>query len=132
MKTLLLVDDSATFRRVVSNMMKERLLVVGQAKDGAEGILMHRELKPDLVILDITMPNVGGRECLQAILKESPGAKVIMLSSLSDGNTVNECLELGAKMFVNKETIRTGPLDQNPDLRDAVDSVLAESAREAA
>lgn len=132
MRRLLLVDDSATFRRVVSNMLKERFLIVGQGKDGAEGVKLHRELKPDLVLLDITMPNLGGKECLEAILKENPSTPVIMVSSLGDEHTVNACLELGAKMFVNKDTIRSGPLSANPVLRDALSKVLGESFLEAA
>lgn len=132
MRRILLVDDSATFRRVVSDMLKERFQIVGQGKDGVEGLKLYNELKPDLLLLDITMPNLGGKECLEAILKEHPGAKVIMVSSLGDDHTVKVCLDMGAKMYVNKDTIRAGGLDSNPILRDAVATVLGESLAEAA
>lgn len=124
MRKILLVDDSATFRRVVSNMLKEHYEVVGQGRDGVEGIRMQRELRPDLILLDITMPNMNGKECLEAILKENAGAKVIMVSSLGDEGTVKSCLDLGAKMFVNKDKISMGPLAMNPELKDAIDEVL--------
>lgn len=124
MRTVLLVDDSATFRRVISNMLKDHFNVVGQGKDGADGIRMQRELKPDLILLDITMPNMNGKECLEAILKENAGAKVIMVSSLGDEVTVKSCLEIGAKMFVNKDKISLGSLAMNPELKNAIDEVL--------
>ena len=130
MRTVLLVDDSATFRRVVSNMLKDHFNVVGQGRDGVEGLRMQRELRPDLILLDITMPNMNGKECLEAILKENSGAKVIMVSSLGDEVTVKACLDLGAKMFVNKDKISLGGLDMNPELRNAIDEVLGKCIAE--
>ncbi len=113
-------------------MLKDRFLIVGQGKDGAEGVKLHHELKPDVVLLDITMPNLGGKECLEAILKENPNTIVIMVSSLGDEQTVKDCINLGAKMFVNKDTIRSGPLSANPVLGQALSVALGESFLEAA
>lgn len=105
MKTILLVDDSPILRRVMERILSPRYQIVGHAGSGLEGFEKFKALKPDLVLLDIIMPNCDGKECLQMILKISPDAKVIMASSLGDDSTVNECLKLGARAFITKDKI---------------------------
>lgn len=103
---VLLCDDS----NVILTVMKKRMTdigyqVVGLGKDGNEGFSLFKEKQPDLVILDVTMPNKDGRECLKDIMSTNPLAKVIMVSALTDKNIASECLKLGAKDFISKNSI---------------------------
>lgn len=81
--------------------------IAGQAKDGDECIKMYSELQPDLLLLDITMPNKDGRECLAEIIARYPKAKIIMVSALSDQTVWQECLSQGALAFINKSNLST-------------------------
>lgn len=106
MVRVLLCDDSS----VILSVMKKRMSdigfeVVGVGKDGNEGFHLFKEKNPDLVILDVTMPNRDGRECLKDIMSSNPLAKVIMVSALSDKQIMSECLKLGAKDFISKNSI---------------------------
>lgn len=103
--TLLLVDDSKLFNSLVTRILSSEYTVVGTAADGYQGIAQYTKLAPDCVLLDITMPNLNGKDCLREILKIDPKARVVMVSSLGDDATVAECLANGALGFVNKETI---------------------------
>jgi len=76
--------------------------VVGIGKDGNQGVDLFRALRPDLVLLDITMPNKDGRECLEEILAEDPLARVIMVTAIRDDSVVKACLEAGALGYVRK------------------------------
>lgn len=106
MKKVLLCDDSG----MILNLLKKRvsdlgLHVVGTAKDGNEGLQAYIEFRPDLMLLDITMPNKDGRECLQSVLSENANAVVLMVSAIQDMNVIEECLKLGAKGFINKNKL---------------------------
>ena len=81
---VLIVDDSAFVRKAVSRMLgdAEDIEVVGTAGDGKEGLARARELQPDVVTLDIKMPNLGGLETLERLMVERPVA-VLLLSSLT-------------------------------------------------
>ncbi len=105
MTRVLIIDDSPTIQRVViSHVESAGGQVVGTATDGDEGILKFKELKPELVLLDITMPNKDGRECLKEILLIDARARVVMLSAISSPEVIKECLALGAKAFLDKTT----------------------------
>lgn len=108
MNTLLIVDDSKTFQRILEQILKPYFEVVGKGNNGLEGFELYKKHKPDLVLMDITMPDCNGKESLQRILAEFPTAQVIMVSSIADQPTVEECLRLGAKGFVPKEKVSTG------------------------
>ena len=124
MQKVLLVDDSAVFLRIVANMLKEKFEVVGTAQDGAQGFQMFSDLRPDLVIMDITMPQLSGKDCLAKIMALDAKARVVMLSSLNDEQTSKECLALGAKAFVNKSAISIGDLKSNVQLEAAIQLAL--------
>lgn len=103
---VLLCDDS----NVILSVMKKRMIdigyeVVGSGKDGNEGLNLYLEKKPDLVLLDVTMPNKDGRECLIDIMKSNPKAKVVMVSALVDNKIKEECIKIGAKDFIGKNSI---------------------------
>jgi len=104
---VLIVDDSRFVRQAVARMLNASpdIEVVGQAADGRQGIAMARELRPDVVTLDVQMPHMGGLETLERLMKEAP-VPVLLLSSLtSEGADVTlRGLELGALDFVDKST----------------------------
>ncbi len=103
MGKVLLVDDSPVIHRLLTK--KINLTgnhVVGCAIDGNDGYEKFQLLKPDLVIMDITMPNCDGREGLRRILADSPAAKVLMLSAVAQPEIIDECMKLGAAGFISK------------------------------
>ena len=106
MAKIMLCDDSAT----ILSLLEKRLTdaghqIVGKARDGDEGIKLYTVTKPDLALLDITMPNKDGRECLRGILGINPKAKAIMVSALQEEGVVQECLSSGARAFISKANI---------------------------
>ena len=103
MARVLVVDDAAFMRKMVSDALaKGGHEVIGQAGNGLEAIAQFRELKPDLMTLDITMPEKDGLQALRDVMEIDPGAKVIMCSALGQESKVLESIKLGAKDFVVK------------------------------
>jgi two-component system chemotaxis response regulator CheB len=102
---VLVVDDSMFMRRMISDLLSQdaELEVVGAARNGQEGLEMARQLKPDVITLDVEMPVMDGVTMLQKLMQEQP-TPVLMLSSLTtEGAEVTlRCLELGAVDFVTK------------------------------
>lgn len=104
--TVLVVDDSKTIQKVVSAAVKAAGgQVAGLCSDGEEGVKQFKLLKPDLVLLDVTMPNKDGRQCLREIMAIDPRAKVVMLSALNSDDIIKECLQLGALAFIDKISV---------------------------
>jgi two-component system chemotaxis response regulator CheY len=119
MARVLVVDDAVFMRKVVSDALASGgHEVVGEAGNGNEAVARFQELKPDLTMLDITMPEKTGLEALAEIIAIDPNAKVLMCSALGQESKVIEALKLGAKNFLVKPF--------KPDaLLEAVDKVLA-------
>lgn len=102
-RTILVVDDSPFVYHQVKDMVEESdYQVIGSAKSGEEGIQLFRELKPDVIILDIIMPGIDGLETAEIIMQEKADAKIIMLSSLFDANLLSEVKSLGLKFLLPK------------------------------
>jgi two-component system chemotaxis response regulator CheY len=102
-KTVLLVDDAAFMRMMLKKMLvKEGFEVIGEAENGKEAIEAYKELTPDLVILDITMPIMDGIEALKGIKIENPKANVVMCSAMGQQAMVMEAIKNGAKDFIVK------------------------------
>ncbi|MEK6675765.1 MAG: response regulator [Planctomycetota bacterium] len=104
MATRVLIVDDAKFMR---HMIKTILLgmgyeVVGEACDGEEACTKYKELKPDIVTMDVVMPKVGGIEALKAIRAGDPSAKVIMISAIDQREPLMEALKHGAVDYVVK------------------------------
>jgi two-component system chemotaxis response regulator CheY len=101
---ILLVDDSRTQRIILRRQLAEgeSLEVVGEAEDGYEALEKFAGLTPDVVLLDLVMPGMGGEETLRALLEMDPGANVIIVSSVGTRDTVERCLEAGARSFLQK------------------------------
>ena len=103
MARVLVVDDAAFMRKMVSDALaKGGHEVVGEAGNGVEAIARFQELKPDLMTLDITMPEKDGLAALAEIVAADPSAKVVMCSALGQESKVLEAIKLGAKDFVVK------------------------------
>jgi two-component system chemotaxis response regulator CheY len=100
---ILIVDDSTTMRKIISQFLKsEAYDVCGEASNGAEAVKMYKQLSPDVVTLDINMPELSGLEALALILSEDSDARVIMLTSEGQKETVMQALAIGAKGFIVK------------------------------
>lgn len=103
MKKVLIVDD-ADFMRMAIRLILEKngFEVIGEAKNGMESIEKYKELKPDIVTMDITMPEMSGVDALKMIIKHDPAAKVVMLSAMGQEEFVRESIVCGAKSFIVK------------------------------
>jgi two-component system chemotaxis response regulator CheY len=103
MARVLVVDDAAFMRKMVSDALaKGGHEVVGEAGNGVDAIARFQELKPDLMTLDITMPEKDGLSALAEIVAADPAARVVMCSALGQEAKVLEAIKLGAKDFVVK------------------------------
>jgi two-component system chemotaxis response regulator CheB len=105
---VLVVDDSAFVRKAVARMLGEAhdIEVVGTAADGEEGLEKARELRPDVVTLDVKMPKLGGLETLERLMVERPVAVLLLSSLTQEGAEVTlRGLELGAMDFVDKSSV---------------------------
>lgn len=106
--TFLVVDDAIFMRTVLNKILTEAdFTVVGEAGNGLQAIEMAQELKPDIVILDITMPEMGGLEAIEKILEVSPNTKIIMCSAMGQHGKVVEAIKKGAKDFIVKPFEKT-------------------------
>ncbi|CAM3377112.1 response regulator [Hydrogenibacillus schlegelii] len=102
-KRILVVDDAAFMRMMLKDILtKNGYEVVGEAPDGAKAVELYQELKPDLVTMDITMPEMDGIQALKEIKKIDPQAKVIMCSAMGQQAMVIEAIQAGAKDFIVK------------------------------
>ncbi len=103
MKRVLIVDDAAFMRVSIKNMLsKNGYEVVGEAENGKVALQRYQELDPDIVTMDITMPEMDGLESLKAILALQPGAHVVMISAMGQESMVREAVLSGAKGFIVK------------------------------
>lgn len=119
MATVLIVDDSRTSRKILGDVLRNMgLEVVGEAVNGEEGFLKYKELKPDLVTMDITMPVMSGLESLLLIKHENANAKVIMITAAGQKENLMQAVKAGAEEFLTK------PLEE-AEIRRVVTEVLA-------
>lgn len=100
---ILIVDDAAFMRMMIRDILtKNGFEVVGEAQDGAQAIEKFKELHPDLITMDITMPEMDGIAALKEIKKVDPNAKVIMCSAMGQQAMVIDAIQAGAKDFIVK------------------------------
>ena len=100
---VLIVDDAIFMRRMLSDILKEGgHKVVGEATNGKESVEQYAKLKPDIVTMDIIMPEMGGIEAVKEIMKNDGMAKIIMVSAMGQQQLVVEAIQAGAKDFVVK------------------------------
>lgn len=103
MANILIVDDSRTSRRMLKNILeKAGHTVIGESTNGEDGYLKYKELKPDLVTMDITMPKLDGLEALQLIKKSDENARVIMITAAGQKEKMIQAIKYGAADFIAK------------------------------
>jgi two-component system chemotaxis response regulator CheY len=101
--TVMIVDDAVFMRNILRAIIKDRgYTVVVEAASGIEAMKSLHDLKPDIVILDIILPDVNGLDLLDSILKVCPQARVVVCSSIGQESIINKALDHGAKAFIQK------------------------------
>lgn len=101
---VLLVDDHNLFRSGIKLLLQRNpeFQVVGEASDGLEGVKRAKELKPDIVLLDMHMPGLNGREAVQLIHQDQPSSHIVMLTVSEDEDDLAHCLQAGAAGYLLK------------------------------
>ena len=103
MAKVMICDDAAFMRMMIKDILtKNGYNVVGEAENGAKAVEKYQELKPDLVLMDITMPEMDGIQALKAIKAADPSATVIMCSAMGQQAMVIESIQSGAQDFIVK------------------------------
>ncbi len=103
MATIMLVDDSSVIRnRLLRNLSGTDFQVVAEARDGIEALDKYRLHNPDIVTMDLTMPQMNGLECIRRILQLDPHAKILVVSAINDRRSALQAISCGAKGFLCK------------------------------
>jgi DNA-binding NarL/FixJ family response regulator len=120
LQKIMIADDHFLIRAGVKQMITqlENVALVAEAVSGKQALDLFDEHKPDVLLLDISLPDMTGIEITQRIMAEHPGAKIIILSMHNDGEYISKCIELGVKGYVIKN-------ESGDELQYAVKSVLA-------
>ena len=105
---VLLVDDHTILREALKQVLEREqdITVVGETNDGAEGLKLARGLEPDIVLMDIELPTLGGIDCTRTLSEEHPKIKVVALSANSDRRIILQMQDAGARGYVVKSTGR--------------------------
>lgn len=102
-KGILIVDDASFMRMMIKDILtKNGFEVVGEAENGITAVEKYKELKPELVIMDITMPEMDGIQAVKEIKNMDPNSKIIMCSAMGQQAMVIEAIQAGAKDFIVK------------------------------
>ena len=100
--TVLVVDDAAFMRMMIRDILAKEGFVIHEAVNGRDAVDKYEEIHPDLVTLDITMPEMNGLDALRIIRERDPGARVLMVSAMGQQKMIVEALEAGAMDFLVK------------------------------
>jgi two-component system chemotaxis response regulator CheY len=101
--TVLVCDDAVFMRTMLTDILQQAgFAVIGEADTGAKAVEKYKELRPDLVTMDIVMPDMGGIDAVRAITAFDPGARVVMCSAMGQQALVVDAIQAGAKDFVVK------------------------------
>jgi two-component system chemotaxis response regulator CheY len=101
--TVLVCDDAIFMRTMISDILQQSGFdVIGEAETGVEAVAQYRILRPDLVTMDIVMPDMGGIDAVREITKFDPNARILMCSAMGQQALVVEAIQAGAKDFVVK------------------------------
>jgi two-component system, chemotaxis family, chemotaxis protein CheY len=106
---VMIVEDEDHVRTLIKTVVKGmNCEIVGEANNGKDAVSLYYKLKPTMLLLDINMPIKSGKQALAEIRKKFPKSFIIMLTSLTDSETVEDCIKLGASGFIRKDL----PLDE--------------------
>ncbi|MEW5917879.1 MAG: response regulator [Gemmatimonadota bacterium] len=102
-QSVLICDDAIFMRTMLADILQQAgFEIVGEAETGAQAVARYRELRPDLVTMDIVMPDMGGIDAVREITKLDPAARILMCSAMGQQALVIEAIQAGAKDFVVK------------------------------
>ena len=123
-KTIVIVDDSKYLINKIADFFQKEMKfdVAAMGYDGNEAVELYREHKPDLITLDITMPNKDGQQAMKEILAEFPEANILIISAVR-GDTVLECMNDGAKGYIEKP-LKFADADFIKDFKDTLTEVF--------
>lgn len=125
-RTVVIVDDSKFLIKQIVEFFDKQLgfTVLETGSDGNEAIELYRKHKPDLITLDITMPNKTGADAMKEIVQEFPNANVLMISAVR-GDAMLECMNAGAKGYIEKPLKFNDP-EFVTDFKDTVNEIFEE------
>ena len=102
-QTVLICDDAIFMRTMIGDILTQAgFQIVGEAETGVQAVEKYWQYKPDLVTMDIVMPDMGGIDAVREIMKEDPSAKILMCSAMGQQALVIEAIQAGARDFVVK------------------------------
>lgn len=102
-RTVLIADDALFMRMMLKDLLKvNNFEVIGEAENGKEAVEKYRELQPDLILLDILMPNMDGLTAAKMILESYPEARIVMLSAMGQSSFLEQARMLGIKNYIRK------------------------------
>ena len=101
-RTVIVVDDAAFMRMMIRDILAREGYVIHEAVNGRDAVEKYLEIKPDIVTMDITMPEMSGLEALRLIREQDPGARVLVVSAMGQQKMIVEALENGALDFLVK------------------------------
>lgn len=103
MKKVLIVDDAMFMRLAIKSILeRNQFEIIGEAENGKEAIEKYKALRPDIVTMDLTMPEMTGTEALKAIIEYDRGANVVVVSAMGQESLIKEAIISGAKSFIVK------------------------------
>ncbi len=117
MATVMLVDDSKFMRGVLSKIVSEKHELVGEAENGQSAVETYEKLRPDIVLMDIVMPDMDGIEATKAITDKYPEARVVMCTSMGQEGKVKRAIAAGAQGYIVKPF-------EGPEVLKEIDTVL--------
>ena len=116
-RTVMTVDDSAAILTIISAYLEDsNFKVIASERDGRRAVEVFREIRPDIVLLDLIMPGQSGMETLSQILALDPDTCVVMVSSLGTEDAIHQCLSTGARSFLQKPFSRDAFIEFLSDL----------------
>jgi two-component system chemotaxis response regulator CheY len=100
---ILIADDAKFMRKLLAKILEEGgYEVVGEAETGSEAIALYKKIKPDLVTMDLVMPDMSGIDAIKEIISSDPKARIVVVSAMGQQSLVSEAMSAGAKDFVVK------------------------------
>lgn len=102
MKRLMIVDDSNIIRNRIERLQNNQIKVVAKAANGVEAVTLYRQYRPDIVTMDITMPQMDGLDCIKKLIEINPEVVILVVSALSDKEIGINALRYGARGFITK------------------------------
>jgi|SRR5579859_341495 len=116
--TVLVVDDHPVLREGVAAVLhlQDDMILVGEAGDGAEGVARYRELRPDVVLMDLQMPGMGGVEAIEAIRSQAPEARIVVLTTYKGDVQALRAIKAGAVAYLLKSSLRKELVDTIRDV----------------